>query len=341
MDRVKRQIGYTLNTLKENLSRTGDPLGIKRPYWSDWEGVHEFGREGKTLLVTGRMYQMLPYIRQTTRMIPGVRKIMAIPGAGNIMSWLGRVATDPALRLLARRQNETEARARRALRGISAGLQRTGCGIVYRPELDAYGGALLYDLGLREEALAHLEKVLVSFQQQDFSEIVTVDPHTTALFKTAIKEIKGFEDLQVRHYLEVLDGNAGVKPGAGMQNTGLPSSFVVHDSCVLVRDLDLGDTVYRVAERLGIRLVLPESSGRDTACCGGPIEYAFPELGMEVAELRARELAGAGSPVLSFCPICLMNLARYEERFGIRVWDMGEVLAAAVAGGGNHEGDGI
>jgi len=86
-----------------------------------------------------------------------------------------------------------------------------------------------------------------------------------------------------------------------------------------------------VLERLGIEVVEPENAGRNTACCGGPVEYAFADLSRSISCIRARELADRGRDVLVACPICLVNLMKHERDLGIRVWDMGEILAAALA----------
>jgi Fe-S oxidoreductase len=330
MERSKRLIGYTLASLKDNFARTRDPLGLTRTYWAGWSEGCGFALDGKTVLITGRMYQMLPYIRQATRMIPTARRVLALAGAVRVMPVIGRWTTDPILRLLAGRQGGFHRRGRDVLQGIAAGLQCAACQPVYRPELDCYGGALLYDLGLQEEVLNHLAKILADFRQRGISEIVTIDPHTTQMFKIATAA-GGEGAIRVRNYLEVLDDLPSWS--LSVHGTGLPETFVIHDSCVLTRDLGIDDSAHRIAERLGITLIRPESSGRDTACCGGPIEYAFPELSMQVAGLRARELADAGKNVLVACPICLLNLSRHEKDYGMRVWDFGEVLGAAAAAG--------
>ncbi len=339
MDQSKRLVGYTLTSLKDNFVRTGDPLGLKGAYWAGWSDGCGLPLEGDTVLVTGRMYQMLPYIRQATRMIPVARRVLAMAGADRIMSAVGRWITDPTLRLLAGSRGGFHRRGRRVLRGIAAGLGCVGCRPVYRPETDVYGGALLYDLGLQDDVFSHLATVLADFRGRGVSEIVTVDPHTTLMFKIAARMQDGEGGIRVRHYLELFDAlPAGSLSARG---TGLPTSFVIHDSCVLTRELDIGDRVNRIIDQLGIALTRPESAGHDTACCGGPVEYAFPELSMQVAERRAVELAEAGKDVLVACPICLLNLSRYENDFGIRVWDIGEVLGIAAATGPTlREGNG-
>ncbi|MFH1481134.1 MAG: heterodisulfide reductase-related iron-sulfur binding cluster, partial [Pseudomonadota bacterium] len=70
----------------------------------------------------------------------------------------------------------------------------------------------------------------------------------------------------------------------------------------------------------------PENTKLNTACCGGPVEYAFDKLTDDVATIRIKELASIGKDIIVNCPICLVNLWKYEQEWGIRIWDMGELL---------------
>jgi Fe-S oxidoreductase len=76
----------------------------------------------------------------------------------------------------------------------------------------------------------------------------------------------------------------------------------------------------------------PENCGKDTACCGGPIEFAYTELSDGISRMRAAELSQWGENVVVTCPICLINLAKHEQEFGLRVWDLGELLNAGLNG---------
>jgi Fe-S oxidoreductase len=322
---TKRLMGYTLSTLRENLQRSGDPLGLRFPYWGAWSRGRGLAQGGTRLLMTGRMYQMLPYIQQATDMIPAVRRMLAVKGADRLLAAVQRRVGNAALRLLAARRGTLQRRATRALQGIAAGLQQAGCRTAYHPAADPYGGALLHDLGLQDDARAHLAGVLAGFQRQGIREIITVDPHTTWMLRMAARDgLAG--DIRVQHYLEIFDGPRRAR--LTLPHGPRPASFVLHDACVLTRELGLGERVRQLAGALGATLALPADAGCDTACCGGPVEYAFPELSCRVSALRARELARHGNQILVTCPICLVNLARHEKDLGIRVWDLGELLWA-------------
>jgi glycolate oxidase iron-sulfur subunit len=131
-------------------------------------------------------------------------------------------------------------------------------------------------------------------------------------------------DLQVVHYLDLLREHL---PALGQAaGSGAPIELVMHDSCVMTRSLDIIEQGREVMANVGVDLAEPENNRVNTACCGGPIEYAFPQLSRRVSSLRAHELASHGRKVLVTCPICLINLAHYENELGLRVGDLGEVL---------------
>ncbi|MCK5723688.1 MAG: hypothetical protein KAI84_14235, partial [Gammaproteobacteria bacterium] len=69
MKRSKTLITQALSTLKGNIERTGDPLGFRHTYWTEWANGLGLPKGGKTVLLTARMYQMLPYVIQTTDMV--------------------------------------------------------------------------------------------------------------------------------------------------------------------------------------------------------------------------------------------------------------------------------
>ena len=56
------------------------------------------------------------------------------------------------------------------------------------------------------------------------------------------------------------------------------------------------------------------------------MEYAFADLSRQVSSIRIKELARICKDIIVTCPICLINLMKYEAELGVRVWDMGEVL---------------
>ena len=110
----------------------------------------------------------------------------------------------------------------------------------------------------------------------------------------------------------------------------LDKEFVIHDSCYLTRELGIIEQVRGISSSLGITIIETENTKLDTACCGGPIEYAFRDLTEEISRTRIQELANVSKNIIVECPICLINLRKYEKEMGIKVWDMGELLFEAL-----------
>jgi Fe-S oxidoreductase len=327
MQNSKILISQALKTIRGNVERTGDPLGMKTVYWNKWADALDLPREGETVLFTARMYQMLPYVVQATEMAASARPLVPMLSVGaiaKIAEIASAVAADPVLRLRARRAREIRDRSEAALRGMISSLAAAGVHPAYLSEKEPYSGVLLYDLGM-EEAVAPLARsVYRTLKSAGAETVVTVDPHTTFMLRKVYPQyVPGF-DLDVRHYLEVLaDSDFGVrKPEAG----SIPEKVVLHDSCVMSRELESVEPVRKVLKRAGIEVLEPENSGKDTACCGGPVEYAYQDLSRSISTIRARELAGVCRDVVVTCPICLVNLMKHEKTLGIRVWDVGEIL---------------
>ena len=331
-------ISQALNTISGNMERTGDPLGLKIVYWTRWAKNLDLPRQGSTLLFTGRMYQMLPYVVQATEMAEMAHPlvpVLSIKTFAKMAEIAGAVAADPILRLRARRARDIRSRAESALTGIVHALTDAGIHPSYLYEKEPYSGVLLHDLGMEAAAASTARKVFQTLKASGAGTLLTVDPHTTYMLRHVYPRcIPGF-NLHVRHYLEML-AEAGAVPKK-IRKSGLPEKIVMHDSCVMTRDLGVVEPARAVLGRLGIEVLEPENTKTDTACCGGPVEYAYAELSRSISCIRAKELSGICRDVLVACPICLINLMKHEKDLGIRVWDMGEILNRIFPGGFTDE----
>ncbi|MFH2127667.1 MAG: (Fe-S)-binding protein [Pseudomonadota bacterium] len=327
---TRRVIAQALSTLQRNTLDTGDPLGFNRVYWTDWAAGLGMSKEGSPCLYTGRMYQMLPYAQQASKLANRYQGWLACPGMSQLMSWGNRVAGESALRRLAASSQEIARRGARSLRGIWAGLAAAGHEPGYLYDAEPYSGVLLHDLGADPAARKQAGRLASLFKSHGAAEVVAVDPHTVNFLRQGFPEYAQRAGVTVRHYLELLaPAVERLAPRAQLPM----DEVVVHDSCVMARHLGIIDQTRAVAAALGLRVLEPPNHGVDTACCGGPIEYAFEELSGEVSLLRAQELVQVGSQVMVTCPICLLNLARHEDQLGLRVWDLGELLDLALGGG--------
>ena len=326
MPNTRRVISQALSTLHRNVSQTGDPLGFKKVYWTGWTRGLELPATGPECIYTGRMYQMLPFAMQVGKLAGRYQSWLACPGVGKLVELGGRVAGEKAIRRMAASAREIEQRARRSLRGIWAGLRAAGRDPAYLYDAEPYSGVLLHDLGAEAGARRQAARLADVFSSRGLEKIIAVDPHTVHFLRDVFPEQMAGAGVEVRHYLEVLAlARERLAPRGGLPL----QEVVVHDSCVMARHLGLIDQVRQVAAALGLTVKEPPNSGQDTACCGGPIEYAFEQMSARISLIRARELAEVSSQVMVTCPICLINLARHESELGIRVWDLGELLDLA------------
>jgi len=305
-------------------------LGFNGIYWTEWSEGLGLPKEGKTLLLTARMYQMLPYVIQTTDLMTTVRPVLGTRGLNQFLNMGNRLAGERVIRFKAKGEKAIKEKGEKTLRGIVAALKAVGQDLTYLYDVEPYSGVLLYDLGLEEEITPHINRVYHLLKDRGIEEVITVDPHTTFMLKEIYpKYIKDY-NLRVTHYLEILSEKASDLIGTETKN--LPKQFVIHDSCVMTRDLGIVEEARKTSQKIGIELLEPESRGLDTACCGGPVEYAFADLSHQISAIRMGELTGVNRNVLVTCPICLVNLGKYERELGVRVWDMGEVLHALLEG---------
>ncbi|MCF8110051.1 MAG: (Fe-S)-binding protein [Desulfobacteraceae bacterium] len=327
MQSSKVLISQALNIIQDNLERTGDPLGVKTVYWTRWSDGLSLPDRGPVLLYTARMYQMLPFIVEVAGMTEKARPLLpllSVKGFARIAEVVSALTIDPLLRVKARRGQNIRSRSKAALCGIVSGLAGVGVHPAYLHDNEPYSGVLLWELELEEKVMPVAGSVYNKLKSAGAETVVTVDPHTTFMLREVYPRIISNFNLDIRHYLELL---AELQfPSPEYRPSGFPEKFVLHDSCVMTRNLGIIEAVRTVANRLNIEVIEPENTGMDTACCGGPVEYAYPDLSRSISYIRAKELAETGRDVLVLCPVCLINLMKHENELGIRVWDMGEIL---------------
>lgn len=322
--RCKTFVSSVLSQLADNLTRTGDPLGFKSVYWTDWARGLDLPRGGDTVLFTARMYQMLPYVSQTTGLVEQARPFLSRKGFGKVINLGNRLAGETILRIKAVRSKNIRDKGEKALRGIAAALSQLGHNVGYLYENEPYSGVLLHDLGLEDFVRPHAENVFKIFKDHGVKRVICVDPHTTYMLREVFPKCLPDYDLEVVHYLEVISLKSDSLAKAAKAVP--PGDFVIHDPCVMARNLEMVEQSRTVAKALGLKLMEPTNNKKDTACCGGPIEYAFSDMSGKVSSIRIEELKAVAGNIMVNCPICLLNLAKHENRPGLRVWDLGEIL---------------
>jgi len=219
---------------------------------------------------------------------------------------------------------ELRDRSNRILKGIAIALKKVGIEYSYLYEKEPYVGTLLYDLGLDEYLKNYVVRVYNIFKENNVKKIITVDPHTYHLLKTVYPEYIENYDLEIMHYLEILNEKREIlKNEAGNK---LSKKFVIHDPCTLSRKLNMITEPRQVAEAIGIKVIEPKHSGKYTRCCGGPIEYAYPEYSRKIAHERVSELIQYSKDIFTYCPICLLNLKEPAKELGAALYDLGELI---------------
>jgi len=312
-------LSYLLSSIVNNIRRVGDPLGLDKPYWLNWALSINVPKKGSTIILTSRMYQMAPYLPQITKLVDQARGMVSSKLLRKIItkaSGLGLKISE--LRL----KREIVNRSERILQGIYLSLTKLGLNPSFLYEDEPYSGALLYDLGLDDPLVEHSKKVYRLLKERDVKTVITVDPHTFFMLKQVYPSIIDGFDIEVRHYIEVLSSNIDVIS----KWNKLGGRYVIHDPCTMARDLGVIEEPRKVIEGLGIDLVEPEDKGIETKCCGGPIEYAYPKLSKKIALERLKRLSKFHSKIVSYCPICWINLGSYEEELNLEVRDLGELL---------------
>lgn len=298
-----------IEVLADNVRKTRSPFAVPKGLVNGWWKGQGLGTEGDALLVTGLMYQFVPFIETATRQLERFEDTRWASSLGyarfvpKLLSGLGLALLTPA---------EAKRKAAEHLRDIVKVLRAAGRDFAYRPELDEYSGILLYDLGDQENFVRHAEIVAAKLRHAGIRKIITTDPHTTYALKVLYPKYLGaeFEVSAYFEHLELRGDNNGKK-------------LVLHDPCFYGRYLQLSDAPRRALAGLGYECLDLRESGTFTSCCGGPAESLSPKLAAEIGARRVETLRAPGEQIVTMCPLCLNNL----QKSGANVLDLSSVLA--------------
>ena len=300
-----------------NARRTWNPLGVKEESCGEWANGLAIPERGETVLYTGCLYQMAPWIRAFSGLLKRLESMGPSLLGATMRLYVLMLSLGLDISSLIKPLDGRE-RYSGILRKIALALRDSGVEFAY-VRREPYNGVLYHDLGMDSLFEAQARRVAGMLSEAGARRVITVDPHSTYMLRYLIKEyIDGF-DLEVVHYSELLlERGYRPKPSDGLEAT-------VHDPCYLARWNSLIEQPRELLRRAGIMLREPEFSREFTGCCGGPIESIFPKLSSEIAKKRLEELMATGSNyVIVSCPICLVNLER--EARDVRVLDLAEVL---------------
>jgi Fe-S oxidoreductase len=305
-----------LGILADNLRLRGSVLPIPAKQATRWTRGLDLPRGGETVLYTGQMYQLIPYIERLVQAEErlGSSPLARLSGIGRRVNRLVNVSAFVARP--SRQQREEFDRVPRAVVQLlrSAGVE-FGC--LY--EDDLYSGALAHDLGLDELVAAHARRVDEVFRRHGVRTVITIDPHTTNMLRSVYPTLLDGFDVEVRSYLEVLAERNG--------HPAVPAfrQAVLHDSCVFTRYEDVVEEPRTLLARAGVTVLEPENAGKLTWCCGGPVEALYPEKALDQARRRVEQLRSAGAQCVTTCPLCLVNLSKAADGT-VAFRDISEVL---------------
>ena len=304
--------------LADNLRLRGSVLPIPARQATRWARELDLPKGGSTVLYTGLMYQLIPYIERlvSIEQWAGETPLARFAGLGRRLNRLvNGVAFVP--RPSARERAEYD----RVPADVARLLHRAGVEFGYLYEDDLYAGTLAWDLGADEAVAIHARRVVARLRRHGVREVITIDPHTTNMLRSVYPKLVDGYDIRVRNYLEVL-AERGLDFPAPVHDR-----VVIHDPCVYARYENVVEPPRKLLAAAGLDAGEPAASGRLTWCCGGPAEALYPARAAAVAAGRVAQLRETAPECVTMCPICLVNLRKAGD--GMRFRDISGYLARA------------
>ena len=311
--------GDTIGILADNLKLRNSVLPIPEESATRWAQGLDLPRGGETVIYTGMMYQLIPYISVMSKAQGMIEDspLAAFAGIGRYVNKLFNVSG-----FMARPPEELKRTYNKILIDIAKLLQKVGAEFGYLYEDELYSGALIYDLGVDDIFKAHTKKVYSTFKRYKVKNVITVDPHTTNMLRSVYPSLIDGFDLNVKSYLEVL-AERNLEP-----KHKLSTVVAIHDSCVYARYENVLKEQRELLAKAGVTVKEPADCGKFTLCCGGPAESLYPKKAVVNAEKRAEQLKQVSGNAVTMCPICLVNLQK-AAKGELNIEDVSSYLARA------------
>ncbi len=301
------QIVSAAKVLSNTIMKYKNPLGLRREI-AEWSKELKFDQNSDTVLLTGHMYQIMAYtqgliefFQKTGRYGVLFLKISEkVPGIVRFSKYF--VDRDLKKRLDA------------CIKNVSILLKNAGVEFSYFGD-EPYPGTLLYEFGYIQEFVEYATQVREWLKDKNIRRIIAIDPHTYHILGSIYKEYIQF-DFEVVHYLDFL---------SELEFRESEDTITYHEPCIFTRKKE-----YNLPrEILGsiANVKYPVNSGKNSVCCGGPVESIFPEISERVSSKRYGELRNTGArKIITACPVCFLNLHRQKE-----VLDISEFLVDNLA----------
>lgn len=295
-------IGLMVDNLKKR--KTVFPISLRKAIkWAEGLDIPE---GGETVIYTGSMYQLLPYMVAAVKNM-GLIEDSFLGQFVGVGRFFNRMFNVSAFISIPSRSNVK--RYRQIIRNIAMLLKQAGVefGYLYKEEL--YAGALAYDLGADDVFRIQAQRVYDLLKEHGVRSVITIDPHTTNMLRSVYPTIIDGYDIEVKSYLEVLAASNSLRP---LHN--VKKEITVHDSCVYARYEDVIEEPRQLLRRAGYTVKEPEDNRDLTHCCGGPIESLFPKMAHQIGGKRVQQLKNAnGQGVATMCPICMATLKEASD----------------------------
>jgi Fe-S oxidoreductase len=313
--------GDVIGILADNLRLRRSVLPLSAKVATRWTESLGLRHGGDTVLYTGMMYQLIPYIEGLVKaeMKFGDSWLAKYTGLGRRVNRVVNISA-----FMARPSAAERAVYDQVPINVVHLLRKAGVEFGALFEDDLYSGALAYDLGADEVLVEHARRVHAVFKKRGVKTVITIDPHTTTMLRSVYPKILEGYDIEVRSYLEVL-AEKGLTP-----STVLSGDVAIHDSCVFARYEGVVDEPRELLAAAGVTIVDPENTGRQTWCCGGPVESLYPAKAAANAEKRVAQLREAAPDAVTMCPMCFVNLSTAAGDT-MRFKDISEYLREAYA----------
>jgi len=295
-------IGLMVDNLKKR--KTVFPISLRKAImWAEGLDIPE---GGETVIYTGSMYQLLPYMVAAVKNM-GLIEDSFLGKFVGVGRFFNRIFNVSAFIAIPSRANVK--RYRQIIRNIAMLLKQAGVefGYLYKKEL--YAGALAYDLGADDAFHIQAQRVYNLLKEHGVRTVITIDPHTTNMLRSVYPTIIDGYDIEVKSYLEVLAASNGLKPLHNVEK-----EITVHDSCVYSRYESVIEEPRQLLRRAGYTVKEPKDNRDLTHCCGGPIESLFPKMAHQIGGKRVQQLKNAnGQGVATMCPICMATLKEASD----------------------------
>ncbi len=292
--------GDVIGILADNLRLRRSVLPLSAKVATKWTEGLGLRHGGDTMLYTGMMYQLIPYIEGLVKaeIKFGDSWLAKYTGLGRKVNRVVNISA-----FMARPSAAERAVYDQVPINVVHLLRKAGVEFGALFEDDLYSGALAYDLGADEVLLEHARRVHAVFRKRGVKTVITIDPHTTTMLRSVYPKILEGYDIEVRSYLEVL-AEKGMAP-----SMMLSGDVAIHDSCVFARYEGIVDEPRELLAAAGVTIRDPENTGRQTWCCGGPVESLYPAKAAANAEKRVAQLRAAAPDAVTMCPMCFVNLS--------------------------------